>query len=156
MISIITAKAKNNVIGNGNEIPWHLSSDFKYFKDRTMGHPIIMGCNTYRSIGKELPGRTNIVIGDEPGFAPSFEDALRKAALAPGAEEVFVIGGAMVYAQAIKIANRLYITEVGAEPAGDKFFPDIDSGVWREVSRLAGEKTDKDDYNFSFVTYERI
>ncbi len=159
--SIIVAIAKNNVIGKGNELPWHLPVDFAYFKETTAGHPVIMGMKTHLSIGKSLPGRQNIVLSDDPTFVPfegsiavkSFEEAFE---LVKDAEEVFIIGGANVYRQGLNYADKLYITEVQAEPEGDIFFPEIDKNQWKEISREKRLKDSENIYDMDFVVYEKI
>ena len=150
IISIIVAIAKNNVIGRGSKIPWHLPADFAYFKKITNGHPVIMGMKTHLSIGKSLPGRKNIVLCDDPTFVPmegaiiadSFEKAFE---LVKDEEEVFIIGGANVYRQGLNYADRLYITEVQAEPEGDILFPEFDKNEWKEIKRekRANQRRDK-------------
>ena len=133
MISIIVAVDKKRGIGKKGRIPWHISDELKRFKQITMGHPIIMGRKTYESIGRVLPGRTNIVVTREPEkiekqeglmVAGLLEEALRLAALAQGNDEVFVIGGGQIYEQALRLVDRLYITEIDKDFHADVFFPD--------------------------------
>ena len=134
-LAIIVAQAKNRVIGINNKLPWHLPEDLRYFKQVTMAKPIIMGRITFESIGRPLPGRTNIVISRQENYAPanvkvvsSLEDAIDLAesiCLIDGAEEAMVIGGAQIYAQALEKADRLYLTEVDAEIEGDAWFPEF-------------------------------
>ena len=128
-LSVIVAVADNGVIGRDNALPWHLPEDLRYFKRVTLGKPIVMGRRTFESIGRPLPGRTNIVISRDPGFAAvgievaaSLDAALQ---LASGAAEVVVIGGAEIYRLAIPRADRLYVTEVHTEPAGDALLPPV-------------------------------
>jgi len=162
IISMITAVGKNNVIGKGNNLPWHLSSDFKYFKQTTIGHAVIMGNNTFKSIGKPLPGRKNIVISktnpiseqENLFYVSSVLDAIKKAE-DDKETEVFIIGGESIYKQAMDLADKLYVTEVEALIDGDKFFPNIDKSKWKEISKIKGQKTERDDYNFNFLIYER-
>jgi len=163
IISIIVAVGKNNVIGKGNDLPWHLSSDFKYFKEKTLGHTVIMGNNTFKSIGKPLSGRKNIIISKTRPvseqenlcyYVNSIQNAIKKTG-DDKETEAFIIGGESIYKQSIDIADRLYITEVDATIDGDKFFPSVDKSKWKEISRIKGQKTEKDDYNFNFVIYER-
>lgn len=161
IISIIVAIAKNNVIGKGNELPWHLPADFAYFKKTTAGKPVIMGAKTHLSIGKSLPGRKNIVLCDDPNFIPfegailarSFEEAFE---LTKESGEVFIIGGANVYKQGLNYADRLYITEVQTEAEGDIFFPEIDKSKWQEISREKRLKDAENIYDMDFVVYEKI
>lgn len=161
-LSLIAAVAENGAIGKGNALPWRLPSDLKRFRERTMGHPVIMGRVTHETIGRALEGRTNIVLTEE-GYAPaegavragSLEEALRLAERAEGGEEAFVIGGASVYTQAMPLADRLYLTRVHANVPGDVFFPQIDLTAWREMSCERGMRSVEDEYDFSFSTYER-
>ena len=166
MISIIVAKARNNAIGRGNQMLWHISGDLKYFKQVTYGHPVVMGYNTWLSLGERpLPGRKNIVVssrhpapeGCAAEFCASVEEALAKAqASGPGAEEVFVIGGGQLYSQAMPLADRLYITEVGAVIGNaEVFFPRIEPAHWREETRSELLHDDRSGYDYSFVTYVR-
>ena len=156
-ISIIAAVSRNQVIGAGNRMPWHLPEDLKRFKQLTMGKPVVMGRKTFCSIGKILPGRLNIVITRRPDFRPSASlvavDSLSAAWHAAGdAEEVFVIGGGEIYAQTMAAASRLYLTEVDADFDGDVFLPPI-SAAWRENYREKGHGTGG--LQFSFVDYKR-
>src|SRR3972149_7478103 len=141
-VTIIAALASNRIIGRGNRMPWHISDDLKRFKALTLGHPVVMGRKTFESIGKPLPGRDNIVVTRSQAFAApgcrvvhSLAEAL---AAAQGASEVFVIGGAQIYALALPLADRLQLTEVDAAIDGDAYFPDFDRGAWREGSREPG------------------
>jgi dihydrofolate reductase len=160
--SIISAVAKNMAIGKGNDLPWKLSSDLKYFKEKTLGHAIIMGKKTFDSIGKALPGRKNIIISrPEENFSlpdimvvNSIPEALLEAEKG-GETEAFIIGGASIYAQAISLVDKLYITEVEAVIDGDKFFPVIDKNIWQEIDRKPPIKNTGDDYFISFVTYKK-
>lgn len=164
-LAIIVAVAENGVIGRGNALPWHLPEDLRHFKRVTMGKPIVMGRRTYESIGKPLPGRTNIVITRNPAFqAPgvevvsSFQQALRLAeriAAQEGVQEVVVIGGAEVYAAALPLAERLYLTEVHASVEGDAVLPPIDWAQWRETSRERHAAQTPEHHAFSIVCYQR-
>lgn len=159
MLSLITAMDKNRLIGNGAKIPWHLPADFAYFKETTTGHPIIMGRATFESIGRPLPGRKNIVLtrGDfsHEGVevAHSFDEA---RALAKNDDEAFVIGGAQVYAQALPLADRLYITFVDGDFTGDIFFPEVDWKEWREVKSEKREADEKNPHAMRFTVFERV
>lgn len=158
MITIIAAVAKNGVIGSNNSLPWRLSGDLLFFKQVTLGKPVIMGRKTYESIGKPLPNRTNIVVSKSIQTAPdilvvnSLEDAICKAKRMN--REVMVIGGAQIYKQAMEYANKLYITEVDAEVDGDAYFPEI-SEDWIEVDRKRFKRGVKDEYDYDIVTYKR-
>ena len=151
-ISIIAAVARNGIIGRDGEMPWHLPDELRHFKATTLGHPLVMGRRTFEAIGRALPGRRTIVLTRDPGWhhadvetAHSFPEAV---ALAGPADEVFVAGGAQVYADALPYAHRLLITEVDAEPEGDTFFPEWDRAAWREESREPHE-------GWTRVVYER-
>ena len=163
-LSIIVAAAENGVIGRNNALPWHLSEDLQYFKRVTMGKPIVMGRKTFESIGRPLPGRTNIVISRNPEFshegvrvAASLASALEIAedvALIDGTDEVMVIGGAQIYAEAFARAQRLYLTQVHAEVEGDAYLPPIDWSRWLEISRQHHAAIPPNTYDYSFVVYE--
>lgn len=165
-LAIIVAVADNGVIGNGGALPWKLPEDMQHFKRVTMGKPIVMGRKTYESIGKPLPGRTNIVVSRNAAFsaegvkiAHSLEEALAMAktvALRDDAEEVMVIGGAQIYAAAIPVADTLYITEVHASVEGDAVLCDIEWQLWRETARDYRAAKPPNTYDYSFVSYERV
>lgn len=164
-LSIIVAQSANRVIGRGNKLPWYLPEDLKYFKRITQGKPIVMGRKTYESIGRPLPGRTNIVISrntsyQKPGIhvVSSLENALALAeqqAIIDGSEEMLVIGGAEIYSQALSFADRLYITQVHADIEGDAFFPAFNLSEWQEVLREDFFADGPNPYDYSFVVYER-
>lgn len=153
------------MIGRNNALPWHLSEDLRYFKQVTMGKPIVMGRKTYESIGRPLPGRTNIVISRDPGYlaegvksVTSLAAALELAeqvALIDGARELMVIGGAQIYAEALPIADRLYLTEVHAEVEGDAYLPAIEWSQWQEVRRQGFAAEGANPYDYSFVVFEK-
>ena len=165
-VSLIVAMAANRTIGLDGGMPWHISGDLKHFKRLTMGHPVIMGRKTYEAIGRALPGRANIVVTRNRDFAVPDADvahdlnrALAKAqgiAEIDGRDEVFVIGGAGIYAQVLDKAQRIYLTEVAGDFPGDAFFPALDRKAWREVSRddRAPEKPGGPAY--SIVVLDRI
>jgi dihydrofolate reductase len=157
-ISMISAIArKDRAIGKDNALLWHIPEDFKYFKDLTSGHAIIMGENTFRSIGKALPNRTNIVLTLSPDFAPmdcivvrSIEEALEQARRVEQ-DEIFICGGASVYKQMIPYADRLYLTLVDGEFEADTFFPD-----YSEFTKvISEEKRDNGKQVFTFITLEK-
>ncbi len=164
-ISMIVAMAENRVIGLSGGMPWHIPEDLRYFKEKTQGHPVIMGRKTYQSIGAALPGRANIVVTRNRGFAAPDADVVHDLAAAlekaraiteiDGGEEVFVIGGAEIYAQAIAEASRLYLTEVHDAPAGDVFFPELAEGDWQETARDDRVAEGPDTPAYSFVIYEK-
>ena len=157
VVSLVAALARGRVIGIENRLPWHLPEDLQRFKRLTMGAPVIMGRNTRESIGRPLPGRRNIVVTRQPqaawngcSVAHSLDEALALAADAP---EVFVIGGAELYAQALPRADRLYLTFIDADVSGDAFFPELDPAAWREIAREPGISASG--LGYAFVTYVR-
>ena len=161
-LSLLAALSTNNVIGRDNEIPWRLSTDLKRLKAMTMGHHVIMGRKTYESVGRPLPGRTNIVITRREGYAPegvtvvhSLEEAVR-IAMQNGDDEAFILGGAEIYAQAMHRADRMYLTRVHAEVEGDTWFPEFDDvSEWQLTDAEHFDADEKNEYPFSFLTYER-
>jgi len=164
-LSIIVAVATNGVIGRDNKLPWHLSTDLKRFKALTSGHTVIMGRKTFDEIGrKPLPNRTNIIVsrGVAPAILPadvifvaSIDEAI--ARIPQTDEEAFLIGGAEIIRQTLALAERMYVTQVHAEVAGDTFMPEFDDvNEWRLVDREDFEADAKNDYPFSFLTYDRI
>ncbi|GAB1715568.1 MAG: dihydrofolate reductase [Nitrobacter sp.] len=164
-VVLVVAVAENGVIGNGNEIPWRLKADQQRFKAITMGKPVVMGRKTFHSLRRPLPGRTNIVVTRNPDFAAtgavatrSLFDALaiaRGDALRRSATEIAVIGGAEIYAESMRMADRLEVTEVHAEVDGDVGFPAIDPSVWSETDRSRNRATAGDTSDYSYVTYRR-
>ena len=158
-ISVIAALARNRVIGIENRLPWRLPEDLAHFKALTLGHPILMGRKTFESLGRPLPGRTNVVITRNPDYRPEgclVADSIPAAiALCGEADEVFFIGGAELYAQAIPFADRLYLTEVDVDATGDAWFPDYDRGAFRQASRTAHTGEKGDPLRFDFVVYDR-
>ncbi|MFO7703652.1 MAG: dihydrofolate reductase [Halopseudomonas sp.] len=142
-IALIAAMGLNHVIGRDNQLPWHLPEDLKYFRSMTWGKPIVMGRKTFDSLGRPLPGRTNIVITGQRGLQlpgasvqGSVDAALAQAgrqALLDGVDEIMVIGGETLYRQTLERADRLYLTLVEAEPAGDAWFPAVDAAQWQLV-----------------------
>ena len=138
-ISIIAAVARNRVIGRDNRLPWHLPQDLKRFRALTMGHHVIMGRKTWESIGRILPGRSMVVVSRDRAYgaagclvASSLEQAIRLCGADP---EVFIIGGAEIYRQALPMADRMYLTRIEQDVAGDTYFPDFDAEEWTESSR---------------------
>jgi dihydrofolate reductase len=157
-LSLIVAMTKNRVIGYQNKMPWHLPAELAYFKRITTGHPIIMGRKTFESVGRPLPGRRNIVVSRNANFhAPGIEvtNSLENALTLCADENPFVIGGASLYADALKLAQRLYVTEIEAELTGDTFFPVIDDSAWQEESRDVRSKDEKNIYELQFVVLKR-
>ena len=158
MINIIVAIAENGVIGDRNSLLWHISEDLRNFKRITSGHPVIMGRKTFESLGRPLPGRTNVVItrGETQFEGCTTVHSLDEALSLFGAgEEVFVIGGAQIYAQALPVADRFYLTRVGRSYEGDTRFPEWDESEWRRVECSHFERGEKFDAPFTFEVYER-
>lgn len=162
-ISFVVARADNGVIGRDNALPWHLPADLRHFKRLTVGKPVVMGRKTFDSIGKPLPGRHNIVMTRDPDWraegvtvVANLAEAVAAAGLDPKsrAEEVMIIGGAAVYAEALPVATRVYLTEVHDAPAGDTVLPAFDPARWRETAREAHPAEDGRPA-YSFVTLER-
>ena len=160
MISLIAAVARNRVIGAGNRLIWHISEDPRHFKTITSGHPVIMGRKTFESLGRPLPNRTNVVISRQTDYRAEgciVVDSLVNALLLfPAAEEVFIIGGAQIYAQALPLADRFYLTEVGADYSGDTYFPEWDRSEWRLTEQNSFPRGEKFPHPFAFLRYDRI
>jgi dihydrofolate reductase len=163
-VSIIVAVAENGVIGSDGKLPWHLSDDLRRFREFTVGHTIVMGRRTWESIGRPLPGRRTIVVSRQPGYgvdadgvtvATSLDEALQIAEAA-GDSEVFIVGGAELYREAIPHADRLHITRVHTKVDGDTLFPPYDASCWRCVANEEHAAGPQNDFPFSFETYERI
>lgn len=159
-ISIIVAASLNNVIGVGNDLPWKLSADLKYFKNLTQGNTVIMGRKTYDSIGKPLPNRKNIIISrnkdlqiESAHVVISLQDALN---LCSDNESIFIIGGATIYKQALLYANIIYFTLVHTEISGDTVtFPVIDGAYWDLISKENHKADEKNEYDYSFCVYKK-
>ena len=158
MIAIIVAVAENGVIGGDNRLLWHISEDLKHFKAVTTGHPVVMGRKTYESLGRPLPGRRNVGVTRQNisiegcDVVHSLDEAY---ALFPPVEEVFVIGGAQIYAQALPLAGRFYLTRVFHAYEGDTHFPSCIDAEWRLVSSESFASGANYPYPFAFETYER-
>lgn len=158
-ITLVVAAADNGVIGRDDKMPWHLPADLSHFKLLTWGKPILMGRKTFESIGKPLPGRTNIVVTRDAAWArPGVVVAhtLDAAFAAAGAAaEVMVIGGAQVYAECLPLASRVELTRVHGDIAGDTHFPPLDPKQWREVARHEHAADARNEYALTFLSYER-
>ncbi|MBR2436631.1 MAG: dihydrofolate reductase [Alistipes sp.] len=159
MVSIIVAIAQNGTIGDKNSLLWHIKEDMRFFRTTTSGHAVVMGRKTFESLGsRPLPKRTNIVITRaDRAFegaltAHSLEEAIR---LAEGDEEIFIIGGAQIYREALRVADRMYITRVMHDYEGDTSFPDIDLSEWELVAEEKHDRGEEYEYPFAFLTYER-
>ncbi len=159
-ISLIVAMARNRTIAKNDQMPWHISADLKKFKQITMGNPIIMGRKTFESIGKALPGRTNIVISRNPLFQRNtclIYNSLDSAFKACGKfEEVFIIGGGEIYELAMPQADNIYLTQIHKIIEGDTFFPKLDKDQWKEVSREEINDDKQVNFNYSFIKLERV
>jgi dihydrofolate reductase len=169
IISAIVAVGKNRIIGRDNQIPWYLPADLQYFKRTTLNHHIIMGRNSFQSIGRPLPKRTNVVISRDPFFiatgcvrAFSIPESL-KIAKENGETEAFIIGGGEIYRQSADLWTRLYLTEVDVEIAekaadaesADVFFPELDFSKWTLISEEKHLKDDKNEYDYTFKVFEK-
>jgi dihydrofolate reductase len=159
-LELVVAVAENDVIGRGNQLPWHLPADLRHFKSLTIGKPVLMGRKTYESIGKALPGRTNIVLSRSPGFSPSdcvVAQTLDDALIAAGAEPaLMVIGGAEIYRQSLPLAGRIHLTLVHTQiEDGDTLFAGWRGAEWAASSRERHEADDRNAYAYSFLTLER-
>jgi dihydrofolate reductase len=157
--SLVVAMARNRVIGRNNALPWRLPAELAHFKRVTLGHPIIMGRKTYESIGKPLPGRLNIVVSRNRGFAApgcTVVDSLEKAYEAAGdVDEVSIIGGTSLFAAALPTADCIHLTEVDADVEGDTWFPDFDRGEWREQEVGRHPADERHAYPFRILQLER-
>ena len=171
ILSLISAIGKNNELGKDNMLLWDLPRDMKHFRETTRGHTVIMGRKTFESIGQPLPKRRNIVITRDTTYmkegvevANSLEEALRLASLEQGKNfeenqeevDVFVIGGAEIYKQAIEKANRLYITRVDGEFDADTYFPTIDIDIWKENKKEHFDRDNENNFSMDFIIYERL
>ncbi|MBM7716408.1 dihydrofolate reductase [Bacillus thermophilus] len=160
MISFLWAEDENGLIGKNNELPWRLPADLKYFKETTMGHPIVMGRKTFESIGKPLPGRKSIILTRDKTFQA--EDCLvfhSKDELLEWIEqydsEVFITGGSEIFRLFLDEVDRLYVTKIHCQFEGDTYFPDVNWDEWRLVSTKPGPKNEKNPYDYEFLIYER-
>lgn len=159
IVSLIVAASQNGVIGRDNRLPWRLPADLAYFKHLTMGYPVLMGRKTHQSIGKPLPGRTNIVVTGQPDYQAegcllthSIEAALE---FCRDETEIFVIGGATIYQQMLARAHKIYLTVIYHDFEGDTFLFAYDKSDWAEVSRADCEPDEKNKYAYSFLVLER-
>lgn len=161
MLSIIVAKAKNNIIGKDNKLLWHLPEDLKRFKELTTGHTIIMGRKTFESLGRVLPNRKHIVLSQNPDFKVEDENVEVVHSVedlkiyAEDKEENFVIGGAMIYNLLMPYVEKMYVTEVEKDFEGDAFFPKINENVWEVVDKESGKNCEDVHMEYKFVTYEK-
>lgn len=160
MLSLIVAVDENNLIGNKNQLPWHLPADLKYFKSLTTGHPIIMGRKTFQSIGKPLPNRRNIIITRNKNFVAEgcefFFDLKEAIKSCITNQECFVIGGAELFRMALPIADRLYLTKIHHSFEGDTHFPAIKNVDWELISEEKHSPDEKNKYSYSFLVYNAV
>jgi dihydrofolate reductase len=159
IISIIVAMTDKRVIGINNQLPWHLPGDMKWFRQNTLGKPVVMGRKTFESIGKPLPQRTNIIITRDQNYhvegcitVHSIEEAISAAA---DADELMIIGGSSFYEQMLPQTDRLYLTLVHADIEGDAWFPVVDLNQWQEVTKEDYAADEKNPYPYSFIQLER-
>jgi len=164
MLSIIVATAKNNAIGKSNQLLWHMPADLKFFRKTTSGHTIIMGRKTFESVGQPLPKRRNIVITRQENYQAdgievvnSFEDALALCENERETDEVFIVGGAQIYEQALPLADKIYLTLINHEfEEADTFFPEINDEEWQLEDVEHRENDEKNPYDYSFLVYTKI
>ena len=161
IVSQIVAVSLNHVIGVNNGLPWKMPNDTAYFKEKTMGHHIVMGRRNYEAEGKALPGRVNIVLTRNPNYqipdgivVHQIEDAIAFAEKA-GEEELFIVGGEEIYKLAMPFTNRIYLTRIHVEVEGDTFYPEPDENIWKEVSRLPNKKDDNNPFDYDFLVFEK-
>jgi len=159
-ITLIVAAAENNAIGKGNRMPWHLPNDFKYFKEKTLNHSVVMGRKTFESIGKPLPERRNIVmtkntnyLHEEVDVANNIDELLLYCR---DEREIFIIGGAEIYKQTLPLAHKVLLTRVHTTVDGDAFFPELPANEWKLISTEKHEKDDRHAFDYTFEVYERI
>jgi dihydrofolate reductase len=162
MISHIVAASENNIIGIKNGLPWRLSNDFKYFKNKTWGMPVIMGRNTFESMKKDLPGRINIVVTKKTDWHPKnvfvthdIDDAIAKAK-GCDANEIFVIGGGEIFKQTMEKVDRIYLTRVHTTVEGDTSYPELDTSKWRLKKEQSFPADEKNNYPYTFEVWEKI
>ncbi len=161
-ITIIAAIANNNALGKDNDLIWHLPADLKRFKKVTSGHHILMGRNTFESIGKPLPNRTTVIITRNSDYKAEgciVVDSIEKAIeVAKEDEQIFIIGGAQIYKQTIasNLVDQLDITKVHHAFDADVYFPEIDTAIWKEVSKEDFDSDEKNKYNYSFISYKKV
>lgn len=161
MLSIVVAISENNVIGKNNKLLWHIPEDMKRFKELTTGHTIIMGRKTFESIGKVLPDRRHIILTRDSEYVVNNEnveivnDINELDSHIDETEENFIIGGAIIYNQLIKRANKVYMTKIHKVFDGDAYFPKLSETEWKEVERKQGPKNEKNPYDYEYITYVR-
>lgn len=162
-VTLVVAADEAGGIGLDGGLPWRLPEDLKFFKRVTQGHPLVMGRKTHDSIGRALPGRSNIVVSRDPAcrvaegcdLAESLADGLAKAARAPGGDEIMVIGGAELFRQVLPLADRIYLTRVHAKLPADTWLPDLESDAWEEIWREDHAADERHAYGYSFIRLDR-
>lgn len=159
-LTIIAAMSENRVIGRDNDLAWHLPDDLKRFKELTKGHHVIMGRKTFESVGKPLPGRTNIIVTNQKEYkAPgciivhTLKEAIQKA---ENDKQPYIIGGGKIYDQALPLCDTLEITHIHAQVEGDTYFPEVDTSKWQIVAKESHPADDKHEFAFDFLTYQRV
>lgn len=162
MLSHIVAASENNVIGVDGQLPWRLPNDFKYFKNKTWGMPVIMGRNTFESLKKDLPGRINIVLTKQKDWHPgnvfvthTIDEAIEKAKESD-AKEIFVIGGGEIFKQTMEKVNRIYLTRVHTMVEGDTSYPEINTSQWKLTNAESFPADEKNNYPYTFEVWEKI
>ncbi len=160
ILSILAAASENNILGKDNQLVWTLKDDTAFFKNKTLGHTVIMGRKTFDSMGKPLPKRRNIIVSrnttleiPQAEVIHSLNDAI---GLCRQEEEVFLIGGAELYKLGMSLADRIYLTRVHANIEGDAYFPELDPNIWKQVHTESFPSDSRNDHPFSFLTYERF
>ena len=162
MLSLIVAKAKNNIIGRNNSLIWHLPDDLKRFKALTTGHTIIMGRRTFESLGRVLPNRHHVILCNDMEMNVDNEnveilkDISELKDYMENDEENFIIGGATIYKLLMPYCSKMYITEIDKDFEGDVSFPEIDKEIWKETSRERGPEDGENDFKYDYVIYEKI
>ena len=162
MLSHLVAASENNIIGVKNGLPWKLANDFKYFKNKTWGMPVIMGRNTFESLKKDLPGRINIVVTSKKDWQPqniivvhNLEDAIEKAGES-GTKEIFIIGGGEIFKQTISMVGRIYLTRVHTVVEGDTTYPAFDTSQWKIIKSESFPADEKNNYPYTFEVWQKI
>ncbi len=160
-VSMIVAASENNVIGKNNELVWHMPADFRYFKEKTKGHIIIMGRKTFESLGKPLKYRTNVIVSRKENYKPDgtlvfndIDDAIKWAATKSD-DEIFIIGGASIYKQSLSMTDRIYLTRIHGVFEGDTYFPEP-GDEWQVISSKKNKSDEKNPYDYTFLVYEKI
>lgn len=159
IVAIVAAMGENRVIGRRNRLPWHLPADLKHFKKITLGKPVVMGRRTFESIGRPLPGRTNIVVSRSAEYRPEgcriAHDIREALAMGAGSDEIMIIGGATLYETCLPFTRRIYLTCIHRDFTGDARFPALDPDQWRQNQRTDFDPDERNPYPYSFIVLER-